>query len=187
MDACRGLLTGVSGKWIISKQMKPALEGVSPKTLAMLTRTVRTPTTDSIRRFVHEKRSNKETLHPYWCDFYTDEQNMDIRRKNTRRRLYMKLWWKTFRVLKSGFVTMKACAITESAHEYEFEQDGRLGGHFTTALLDAASLWKQQQKSSNHYIYSTKKAFNDAKKLIPNPQQNPEYSPKTVENVFAIS
>ena len=186
MDACRGLLTGASGKWIVSEQMQPALENASQRTFAMITRDVRMPTTESVRRLVREKRSNIEALHPYWRSFYLKERNMELCQKNVRRKIYMRLWWKSFSVLNSGFVTMKACAITESAHEYKFEQDGRLGGHFTTALLDAASLWRMQQHSSFR-VYSTKRAFNDAKSLIPNPQQNPEYSPKNMENVFALS
>lgn len=167
MDACRGLLTGASGKWIVSEQMQPALENASQRTFAMITREVRMPTTESVRRLVREKRSNIEALHPYWRSFYLKERNMELCQKIFRRRIYMRLWWKSFRVLNSGFVTMKACAITESAHEYEFEQDGRLGGHFTTALLDAASLWKMKQNSSFR-VYSTIKAFEDARRLIPN-------------------
>lgn len=187
MDACRGLLTGVSGKWIISEQMQPAFEGASTKTLAMMTRNVRMPVMDSVHRFVREKRSNIEAEHPYWRNLYLKESKMELYQKIVRRRIYMRLWWKSFRVLNSGFVTMKACAITESAHEYEFEQDGRLGGHFTTALLDAASLWKMKQNSSFR-VYSTIKAFEDARRLIPNSQQNPEYYPdETVENIFALS
>ena len=44
------------------------------------------------------------------------------------------------------------------------------------------------EQTKRFMIYSTKKVFYEAKQLIPNPQQNPEYYPdETVENIFALS
>ena len=174
IDACRGNEEGVKEKIIFKKAQN---EGTMQRTFC------RTYVPQII---LESDVSVKEIIvqDEYWRDLLREEMNLSEQERESLHLAYYKNWINNY--VPDVYITMKACAITQSADEYIFEQDGRMGGHFTCALLDAVQNWRKQQKMP-HIPYSTLDAFNDAKLLMPNSQQTPEYTPEDKEQVFAFS
>ena len=174
IDACRGSEEGVKEKVVYKKAVN---EGMQQRTFCR---------TRKIPIIIESDDSAEKTIVPdaYWMDLFLTEKKLPEKEYVNQRFTYYKNWINNCNL--DVYITMKACAITQSADEYIFEQDGRMGGHFTCALLDAVKQWKNQQQMP-HIPYTTLNAFDDAEKLMPDSQQTPEYSPDGEEQVFAFS
>ena len=174
MDACRGNEEGVKEKVVYKKALN---EGTQQRTFC---RTRNVPT------IIESNVSVEKTImqDAYWKNLLLTENKLPEKEYEKQRLTYYQNWIDNCNV--DVYITMKACAITQSASEYIFEQDGRMGGHFTCALLDAVKQWKNLQQMP-HIPYTTLNAFDDAEKLMPDSQQTPEYSPDGEEQVFAFS
>lgn len=98
---------------------------------------------------------------------------------------YAAKWLESLNDCSEGIVTMWACSKGEEAGE-DSSTTSKAGGYFSTALMKAAYNWNKITDPL-YQIYKTSEAFTDARSLIHDPQQNPEYEPKWLAFPFAIS
>lgn len=187
IDACRTELFNIKGKWgNISERNITDVTDFSTACYSMQRDFSHKNFPSNIYRHKPSIQAITISEHPYWLNRYDERRKMDVGSKILKTSKYRNAWQKSFECFNSGFVIMKSCAKAKGADEYIFEQDGRLGGIFTTSLLDATYLWEKEQNTPLE-IYSTLNTFTDALKCMRCELQKPEYSPKEYENPFALS